>query len=94
MHIHPIASSSEGNCTLITTEKASIVIDAGTPLKQIRPLADTIDGIFISHEHNDHMNGCGVLSRYYRCPIYMHKLCYRICQYKKYIRLGPENLVL
>ena len=82
MNIHPIASSSDGNCTLISTDKTSIAIDAGVTLRRMKSLAEKIDGIFISHEHTDHIDGGGVLSRYYRCPVYMHKLCYRGKKYK------------
>ena len=30
----------------------------------------SIDGIFITHEHSDHIKGIGVLSRKYDIPIY------------------------
>lgn len=73
----PIVSGSEGNSVYIGTEYTNILIDAGLSgkrieegLKQIDVLAETIDGIFVTHEHADHIQGVGVLSRRYDLPIF------------------------
>ncbi len=70
-------SGSSGNSIFVASEKARILIDAGLPgkhienaLKEIGESADKIDGIFITHEHSDHIKGVGVLSRKYDLPIY------------------------
>ena len=39
-------------------------------LKQLGVTAKDIDGILITHEHMDHINGLGVLARKYDTPIY------------------------
>jgi len=57
----PIASSSSGNCYLITSGKDSLLLDAGIPIKRIREelwkrglsLSD-LSGCCIDHEHMDH----------------------------------------
>ena len=61
----------------IASDKAKILIDAGLPGKKIdSALAEIgenpgdIDGIFITHEHSDHIKGAGVLSRKYDIPIF------------------------
>lgn len=70
-------SGSSGNSVFVGSEKAKILIDAGLPgkkideaLKQIGQNLSDIDGIFITHEHIDHIKGVGVLSRKYDIPIY------------------------
>lgn len=73
----PIASGSTGNCIYVGTENTKILIDAGlsgikieNALKEINILPENLDAIFITHEHKDHIDGVGVLSRRYNLPIY------------------------
>ncbi len=70
-------SGSSGNSMFIASDKAKILIDAGLPgkkidtaLQEINQNPTEIDGIFITHEHSDHIKGVGVLSRKYNIPIY------------------------
>ena len=70
-------SGSSGNSMFITSDSAKILIDAGLPgkkideaLKAIDEETKNIDGIFITHEHSDHIKGVGVISRKYDIPIY------------------------
>lgn len=70
-------SGSSGNSIFIASEQAKILIDAGLPgkkideaLKAINENPSELDGIFITHEHLDHIKGVGVLSRKYDIPIY------------------------
>ena len=70
-------SGSSGNSIFVGSDKAKILIDAGLPgkkideaLKHIGQNPSEIDGIFITHEHIDHIKGVGVLSRKYDIPIY------------------------
>lgn len=77
MELCSIASGSSGNCIYVGTEKTKVLVDAGISKKRIvngllgigvRP--EDIKGIFITHEHSDHISGLGVLSRQYHIPIY------------------------
>lgn len=77
MNLCSIASGSSGNCIYTGTEKTGILIDAGISAKRIEQGLAQIDrdmkemkGIFISHEHSDHIKGVGVLARKYHIPIY------------------------
>ena len=77
MNFCSLYSGSSGNSIFIGSEKAKILIDAGLPgkkideaLKQIGQNPSELDGIFITHEHIDHIKGVGVLSRKYDIPIY------------------------
>ena len=70
-------SGSSGNCIYISYNETSILIDAGVSgkriegaLKSIGESFENIKGIFITHEHNDHICGAGILSRRYKIPIY------------------------
>lgn len=77
MNLCSIASGSSGNCIYTGTEKTGILIDAGISAKRIEQGLMSIDrsmkdiqGIFVSHEHSDHIKGLGVLSRKHQIPIY------------------------
>lgn len=70
-------SGSSGNSMFISSNGSKILIDAGLPgkkieeaIKEIGQSAEGINGIFITHEHIDHVKGVGVLSRKYDIPIY------------------------
>ena len=72
-----LGSGSRGNCTYVETGNASILIDAGFSGKEIaRRLAlinrspAQLRAIFVTHEHNDHITGVGVLSRRFQLPVY------------------------
>lgn len=70
-------SGSSGNSIFVGSDNAKILIDAGLPGKKIDEALKCIgqdpselDGIFITHEHTDHIKGVGILSRKYDIPIY------------------------
>ena len=77
MNLCSIASGSSGNCIYTGTENCGILIDAGISAKRIEQGLASIDrdikeikGIFVSHEHSDHIKGIGVLARKHHIPIY------------------------
>lgn len=70
-------SGSSGNCIFISYNKTAVLIDAGVSGKRIEAALagigeslENIAGIFITHEHSDHINGAGILSRRYKIPVY------------------------
>jgi len=80
MRLCSIASGSSGNCIYVGTETTHILVDVGISGKRteqgLNALGLTgrdIDGIFITHEHMDHISGLGVLTRKYGIPIYATK---------------------
>ena len=59
-------SGSSGNCIYISYNDTALLIDAGVSgrriekaLSDIGESFDKIAGIFITHEHSDHINGAG-----------------------------------
>lgn len=77
MRMCSIASGSSGNCIYAGSDTTHLLIDTGISgkrtengLKELELSMRDIDGIFITHEHTDHIQGLGVLSRKYEVPIY------------------------
>lgn len=72
-----IGSGSSGNCHYIGYKDTNILVDAGlsgkritTGLDYINVDIENIKGIFITHEHSDHIKGAGIISRKYDIPIF------------------------
>lgn len=70
MRFRILGSSSAGNSALICTEKCKVLLDAGFTGKRMEALLEQagvaleqIDGIFITHEHSDHVTGLRGLTR-------------------------------
>jgi phosphoribosyl 1,2-cyclic phosphodiesterase len=77
MKLCSIASGSSGNCIYVGSHITNLLVDAGISAKRIENglngidiLPDTIQGILITHEHSDHIQGLGILARKYHMPIY------------------------
>jgi len=71
-------SGSRGNSAYINAGGASILIDAGksaralcSALKEINVDICSIDAIFITHEHRDHVSALQTLSHKHNIPIYI-----------------------
>ena len=69
MRFQILGSSSSGNCALLVTEQCRVLIDAGFSTRRTRNLLeangesiDSIDAVFLTHEHNDHTAGLTGLS--------------------------------
>ena len=78
LSLTPLFSGSSGNAILIRSEHTKILIDAGVSGKRLEQALksigeDTRDlkGILITHEHSDHIQGAGVLSRKHDIPIFV-----------------------
>ncbi len=74
-----LASGSKGNAIFVSSGSTSILIDAGLSgieierrLKSRGLSPKDLDAILVSHEHTDHIQGVGVLSRRFNLPVYMN----------------------
>jgi phosphoribosyl 1,2-cyclic phosphodiesterase len=73
-----LASGSSGNACYIETTRSRILVDAGLSGREIvRRMdligieAETLNAIFLTHEHQDHIKGAGPLSRRFGLPVYL-----------------------
>ena len=82
MEICALASGSSGNCFYIENSKtnSAVIVDAGISAKKIveklclvGKSPDKIKGIFITHEHSDHIKGADVFARKFNIPIFATK---------------------
>lgn len=80
MEISVLGSGSKGNSVFIQSGETAILIDAGfsgkqleTRLSHVGKDISEISGIFLTHEHNDHISGAGVLSRRFKMPVYANE---------------------
>ena len=79
-----LGSGSEGNATIIEAGGTSILLDCGFScrettrrLRQVGLDPEQLDAIVVTHEHNDHVSGIGVMSRKYHLPVWMNQgTCY------------------
>ena len=85
----PLYSGSSGNSIFVASQNTRILVDAGMPgksiesaLKQIDQNPNDIDGIFITHEHSDHIKGAGIISRRYDIPIYANENTWKAMENK------------
>lgn len=77
MRLASIASGSSGNCIYMGSDNTHVLIDVGISKKRIESglsdiglSAKDLSGIFITHEHSDHIGGLGVFARKYHIPMY------------------------
>jgi len=76
-----LGSGSAGNCALLETPQARVLVDAGLSARQIterlaslgRAVAE-IDAIVLTHEHADHAQALNVFCRRHAIPIYANRL--------------------
>lgn len=79
--IYPLFSSSKGNCTYIGTASEGILIDCGVSYTRIKNALErsglslsAVKGVFITHEHHDHVSGLKVLTRKTGIPVFAQSL--------------------
>ena len=77
MRICVLASGSGGNSCVVESGKTRILVDAGLSAREIERrlearqiLPESIEGIFLTHEHNDHASGASIFASRWGCPIF------------------------
>ena len=73
-------SGSSGNSLFVQSDQSKILIDCGASgkkiceaLASINSSIEDIDAILITHEHSDHVQSLGLLSKKYNIPIYINE---------------------
>lgn len=76
MRVRSIASGSSGNALLVQVGRTAVLVDAGRPLGRLEEALRELDvapgqlaGIFLTHEHADHVASADALARRYDAPI-------------------------
>jgi phosphoribosyl 1,2-cyclic phosphodiesterase len=77
MRFATMGSGSKGNATLVDEVDSALLVDCGLSYSRVRSLAreknydlDKLDGIFVTHEHSDHVSGVKNLSKGLKIPVY------------------------
>lgn len=78
LFITSLNSGSNGNCYYVGNANEAILVDAGISCKETEKRMarlglsmSKVKGIFISHEHGDHIRGLTVMAKKYRIPVYI-----------------------
>ena len=73
-------SGSSGNSLFVESKNTKILIDAGVSCKKIeQALQDinvdpsTLDGILVTHEHRDHVQSLGTISKKFDLPVFVNQ---------------------
>ena len=73
-------SGSSGNSLFVETKNTKLLIDAGVSCKKIETALNDInidpkslDGILVTHEHIDHVQSLGTLSKKFDLPVFVNQ---------------------
>lgn len=98
MKFWSLYSGSSGNSLFVSSKNTNILIDAGLTGKSIISAMESvgenmgeIDGIFVTHEHIDHVKGVGILSRKFDIPIFANEKTW-IAMEKCVGKIKEENI--
>lgn len=82
-------SGSNGNCYYVGNHDEAVFIDAGISCRETEKRMlrlglsiKKVKAIFITHEHDDHINGVEVLSRKHQIPVYITNETLQQCRFK------------
>lgn len=75
-----LGSGSSGNCAYLECDETRLLIDAGLSGRQIRQrlltigrAPESLNGILITHEHSDHIQGLTGLAAKLKIPVYCNR---------------------
>lgn len=73
-------SGSSGNSLFVESENTKLLVDAGVSSKKIETALTnlnidprSINGILITHEHSDHVQGLGTFAKKFNLPVYVNQ---------------------
>src|SRR6266513_425837 len=76
IEVHALASGSSGNAMLVKANGRGLLIDAGISGRVLSAALSArgirlgmLDGILLTHEHDDHLRGAAVIGARYGCPV-------------------------
>lgn len=79
-----LGSGSRGNATLVVKGETALLIDCGFSARELEARlarlgleASVLSAIVVTHEHNDHIAGVGVVARKHKLPVWLSHGSYR-----------------
>lgn len=91
LKVSPLFSGSKGNCTLIQSPQANILLDAGYSYRSIvaalaqRGLKpNDVTAIVVTHEHTDHIGAIPMWTRHTSTPLYVPELLVDVIEQRTY----------
>jgi len=89
MRFSILGSGSSGNCAVLRTQGACVLVDAGFSQRKLRQLLhdagesmDRVDAVFLTHEHGDHASGIEGLKKFPRVQVFANAATARAVQAK------------
>ncbi len=80
MKTFALATGSSGNCIYVETANQKFIVDCGLSFSKSKEILEQkginiseLTGIFITHEHSDHVAGLKQFAKQLNCPIYVSK---------------------
>ncbi len=71
-----VASGSSANCTYVEVDGCGLLVDAGAGIRRTEAILNSVGsslsqvkGIFLTHEHSDHISGLKTITKKYRIPV-------------------------
>lgn len=93
-----IFSGSSGNCLFVNSDHTKILVDCGVSCKKICEGLESIDAsindidaILVTHEHSDHVQSIGTISKKYNIPVYANIETWNAMEKQK-AKVDPTNI--
>lgn len=102
MIVCPLISGSSGNATYIESGATRLLVDCGATGAQIEKALRSIEvephsltALLVTHSHDDHVRGLGILSRRYNLPIHASIGTWKdIMKRNKIGSIAPKNIAV
>ena len=98
LNFYSLFSGSSGNSLFIKSENTKLLVDVGVSSKKVEnALLDLniapneIDGILITHEHTDHIQGLGTFAKKFDIPVFANKKTFDAMP-KQTDKISTENI--
>ena len=111
LRFRSLASGSSGNCYFLGNASYGILIDAGVGVRNTRKFLKTMGldyyniwGIFVTHDHADHIKAVGAIGEKFNVPVYttreIHEginrnycVTQKLFSSQRFIQVGEETVI-